>query len=246
MATGCGPRNLLGGHVLGLVDVRPSLLSQPRRRCSSDHREISVMVLSALSVACLFLLGADPPPASPLLEGPLPRSSIAAVLSHRGELGLSEAEVSELEKRDEALQEQLADIREQSAAGPSRRGDGAGRSGSRSSPSSDGTAQPSSPIAAAQPEGTSGGGRRGGGWGGGRRNAGKRAPDARDQTARTASLQSKLDDADTAAWLSAEAVLGESRREKAREVAERYREQLADRREAARGGGSAPPRTTGK
>ena len=42
------------------------------------------------------------------------------------------------------------------------------------------------------------------------------------------------DDADTAAWLSAENVLDPSRRERARDVAEKYREALADQREADR------------
>ena len=63
-------------------------------------------------LALLSQLAVDPSsmaqPAPPLL----PRSSIAAVLAHRGELGLDDAEVKSLEERDAALQKRLAEIRE--------------------------------------------------------------------------------------------------------------------------------------
>ena len=182
------------------------------------------MIPSAAAVACSLLLlsGDGAPPSAP--AAPLPRSSIAAVLAHRGALGLTEVEVAELERRDEALQKQLDDIREQLGA-PSR----PGASARRSAPA-DRAAQPPSPSAAALPEGAGRGGR-----GGGRRGGGS-GPEGRDPSARAAQLQSRLDDADTAAWLSAEASLDASRREKAREVAAAYREQLADRREAERAG----------
>jgi hypothetical protein len=52
-------------------------------------------------------------------------------------------------------------------------------------------------------------------------------------------LQSKIDDADTAAWLAAGPLLPESRREKARDIAEKCRETLADRRESERAGAGA-------
>jgi hypothetical protein len=157
------------------------------------------MTLSTVAIACALLLGADAPPGASAAPATLSRSSIAAVLSHRGELGLTDAEVSELERRDETLQKQIEEIR-----------------------------------AAALPEGSSGGGHRGGGLGGGRPAGGRGSATARDPSARAASLQSRLDDADTAAWLSAESVLAEARREKARDVAEKYREALADEREAKR------------
>lgn len=47
-------------------------------------------------------------------------------------------------------------------------------------------------------------------------------------------MQAKIDEADTAAWLGAEEILPESQREKARALAEKYREALADQREAAK------------
>jgi hypothetical protein len=191
-------------------------------------------MLSSVAVACALLLWGDtsPSPASPPVL--LPRSSIAAVLAHRGELGLTDAEVRQLEERDEALQKQLAEIREQGTAS-AHAGAGAGRTGARSSlPSSD-TAQPLSPTAAALPQGMGAGGYRGGRGGGGR-SGGRSAPAAQDPGAWAKALQSKLDDADTSAWLSAEEVLAESRREKAREVAEKHREALADQRDVVRAG----------
>jgi hypothetical protein len=48
-------------------------------------------------------------------------------------------------------------------------------------------------------------------------------------------LDARLDDADTAAFLRAEPVLTAAQRERAREIATSYREQLFERREAMRG-----------
>jgi len=48
-------------------------------------------------------------------------------------------------------------------------------------------------------------------------------------------LDASLDDADTRAFLRAEAVLTPAQRDRAREVASGYREQLFDRRELLRG-----------
>ena len=123
------------------------------------------MMLSALSVACALVLGAGPQlfPAAPSI--PLPRSSIAAVLAHRGELGLGEAQVTQLEQRDAALQEQIAELRQRFAATRSRREGGWKRTEPRSSTSADDPAPPISPTASALPEGASGDGHRGGGTG---------------------------------------------------------------------------------
>ena len=178
------------------------------------------MTPSSLALACAVLLGAEAPATSPGPGGPLPRSSIAAVLAHRGDLGLTDAEVSELEKRDEALQKQVAKIREE-FPGSSHGSGGPGGTGAGPSPM------------AAPPEG--GGGGHHGGGGGGRHHDGSGGSSGRqDSAGRGAVLRSRLDDADTTAWLAAETVIAESRREKARDVAERYREALADRREAER------------
>jgi len=165
---------------------------------------------------CLALAqAAEAPPASP---APLPRSSIAAVLARRGELGLTDAEVSQLEKRDAALQDRVAQLR-QAAASPGPKGSGKGGAPAGGPPSSPGDGPPH------------GGGRPGGDGGG--RHGERSAQQPHDPASRAAALEARIDDADTEAWLSAEAALDPSRRERAREVAEKYREALADRREAA-------------
>jgi len=45
----------------------------------------------------------------------------------------------------------------------------------------------------------------------------------------------QLDNADTEAWLAAEVLLPEEKRARARDVAEKYREALADAREVTKG-----------
>ncbi|HEX7488134.1 MAG TPA: hypothetical protein VF400_13085 [Anaeromyxobacteraceae bacterium] len=93
-----------------------------------------------------------------------------------------------------------------------------------------------SPVDSAHPAGIGGGGGRrgGGGMGGHHGGGGERA--AQDPAARDSDLQARIDDADTSAWLAAEALLQESQRERARAIAEKYREALADEREAKRVG----------
>jgi hypothetical protein len=183
------------------------------------------MSVFAATVACsLLLLSAEG-----ASTAPLPRSSIAAVIAERGALGLTDAEVAELERRDEALQKQLGEIRDELPASPHP------GAGARRSAPEDRRSQPLSPSAAALPQGAG----RGVGRGGGRAGGGS-GPKERDPADRGAQLQSRLDDADTAAWLSAETTLDPSRREKAREVAAAYREQLADRRDAEHAGKKDP------
>lgn len=68
--------------------------------------------------------------------------------------------------------------------------------------------------------------------GGGYRRSRPAGHPARDPAARAAELRRRLDDADTAAWLEAEDLLREPHREPARQIAEKYREALADERDA--------------
>lgn len=196
------------------------------------------MSTALAALVLLPLLGADSSSAPRPAPRPLPRSSIAAVLAHRGELGLDGAEVKRLEERDAVLQRRLAEIRDQLEAPEGR--DRAGREGrSPPRPPADGSSpQPSLPeVGPGQGAGPGGGpgprGRfRAGGGHGGRRSGGGRL--AQDPAARAAELRRRLDDADTAAWLEAETLLRESHREPARAVAEKYREDLADERDAER------------
>ncbi len=186
------------------------------------------MLLSTIATSLVLALAANPPPASGPPAPPLPRSSIAAVLAHRGELGLSDAQVMQLEARDAALQMQIVELRQRLATprAPGRSPDG------RSATPDEGRPSPLSPTAGA--ERTGGGSGRHGGEPGGRHGEERSGMPPQDPTARAAALQSRIDDADTAAWLSAESVLEASQRERAREVAEKYRETLADEREADR------------
>jgi hypothetical protein len=158
----------------------------------------------------------------------LPRSSIAAVLARGAEIGLSPDQIRELGHRDAALQKQFADLREQFApsATPARRQTN-GEAGSPAGRSPASTTIPDAP--GGSPLG--GHGHRGGGWH--RSDRGDTGARSVDPATRASELQGKMNDADTAAWFSAEAVLTEAQREPARAVAARYREMLADAREAA-------------
>jgi hypothetical protein len=136
------------------------------------------------------------------------------------------------------LQKQVAGLREQLAARTARghTGGGSPEDRPRSSPtgSDAGTPAPLSPSAAALPQGATGGGGHRGGGTGGHRGHGDRATKAPADSAPT--LQTQIDDADTAAWLGAEPLLKEGQREKARAIAEAYREALADERETGKVG----------
>jgi hypothetical protein len=189
----------------------------------------------ALAAVPLVVLVAAADPAPP--AQPLARSSIAAVVARSGELGLGPAQVKDLKSRDEALQREQAAIRERLAPPPEDNarsplslkvpGGGAGPPGGTTGGPRGGGAGP--------PGGTTGGPRGGGGGGGG---DGRGPPGPRgsreDASARREELVRALDDADTRAWLEAEARLPAELREKATAVAARHREELADQRERGR------------
>ncbi len=191
------------------------------------------MTVLAFAIALALVTGVDSP-GDPTSFHPLPRSSIAAVLARRGELGLTDAEVNALEEREAALQKHLSEIRELNGANErTAPGQGTTSSGKRAR---DGTQRPRSPSDNALPDGAngaSGSRRRLGGARSGRHTGQEGRPD--DPASRAARLQEQLDTADTEAWLGAEALLPEGKRTKARDVAEKYREALADAREAAKG-----------
>jgi hypothetical protein len=182
----------------------------------------------ALALVLHVGLPGDPAPASPL-----PRSSIAAVLAHRGELGLSDAEVTALEERDVALQKHLSEIREPHGANErSAPGEGATRLGKRAGDDAQGARAPSDNALPEGAVGANGGQRHRSGRHGARTSADGR-PD--DPAGRASRLQMQLDNADTEAWLAAEVLLPEEKRARARDVAEKYREALADAREVTKG-----------
>jgi hypothetical protein len=187
--------------------------------------ELVLVFVFALS-ACLAACGSSTP-AKPVAAAsapaadlpPLPRSSLAAVLLHRDELKLTDDQVKALHDLDEELAERAKALSERPSGGAhpdggvaSHRGGGAGAGG-----------------------GAGGGGGRmhmTGGRGGGRgMGGGGFHGTSSGQPKGVRSLEERLDDADTRAYLQAEEeILDPAQRDRAREIAEQYREDLYDRR----------------
>ncbi len=160
-------------------------------------------------IALLFALACAhaPPPPAPTPEVPrpillLPRSSIAAVMEHRGALELTDEQVDRLRARDDELEKAQATLRAafdrkqaEAASHPAQQSMIPGGPGSRhhKQPPSDAAAGPKPTLKL---------------------------------------LEEQMDDNDTRAYLAAEAaVLSEKQRDPARDVAEKYREDLYEQRE---------------
>ncbi len=188
------------------------------------RRVAALTVLSgALSSAC-----ADEPTPAPLTPAavnpaaaesappaakPLPRSSIAAVVRHRGELNLSEEQIEAMEKRDQEREQEDQALR----AEEEKRKKAAEDAGNNAANGAPGRA----------PGGMRGGGMRGGGMGprtGGSFGGGAGKPKGE-------SMADRLDANDTKAYLDIEDILTPEQRDAAREIASDYRAQLYDRRE---------------
>ena len=84
------------------------------------------------------------------------------------------------------------------------------------------------------PQGMHGGGMHGGGMHGGRMGGRSPASGGGKEADRAATLEDRLDENDTKAYLDAEGVFTEAQKEKAREIASDYREHLYEQRESAR------------
>jgi hypothetical protein len=164
-----------------------------------------------------------PVPANPAALPPLPRSSIAAVVLHRAELKLTDDQVAALEQRDRQREEENAAVREEMEKKSQR------APSSRSGSGSGGAAQ-------GMQGGGMGGGMHGGGMHGGR--MGGRSPASGSgggkEADRAATLEDRLDENDTKAYLDAESAFTEAQKAAAREIASDYREQLYEQRENAR------------
>jgi hypothetical protein len=168
-----------------------------------------------------------PVPANAAALPPLPRSSIAAVVQHRAELKLTDDQVGALEERDRQREEENTVVREEmekkGQKGPSAPSSRAGSGSGGSAPQG-------------MQGGGMGGGMHGGGMHGGR--MGGRAPASGagggKQADRAATLEDRLDENDTKAYLDAESVFTEAQKEAAREIASDYREHLYEQREIAR------------
>jgi hypothetical protein len=157
------------------------------------------------------------PSAAPL--PPLPRSSLAAVLLHRDELQLSDDQVKAIQDLDEELAARAKALTDRPPGG-ARPDGGAG-----------------------QPRGSGGGGGKrmhmmGGRGGSGSAPQGTAGSGFRGSSSGSPkgarSLEERLDDADTRAYLQTEEeILNPEQRDRAREIAEKYREDLYDRRSRA-------------
>jgi hypothetical protein len=177
----------------------------------------------------LLLACAHEKPSAPVDVGslpPLPRSSIAAVVQQRAKLALTDDQVRDLEELDQAREKANAAIldevaQKEKAARAAASGNGGTTSGAAAGGSRGG--------------GMRGGGMRGGGMGGRRGPPAGEAPHGADQP----TVQDRLDENDTKAFLDAEQVLTEAQRDPAREIASDYRAQLYDRRELERQKGGA-------
>ena len=139
----------------------------------------------------------------------LPSSSVAAVLAHRSELQLDEVQVSRLEEIAGDLQRKRERLAAPAASAPA---------------SSDAPAARDSAGAARPAEGERGPGRSRGGHRGREKSHDAPPPQVDPESA--------WNEADTAAYLRAESLLRPEQRERARDIAERYREELYDQRAA--------------
>lgn len=176
-----------------------------------------------LLLACSGCATVPREPPGPPPTRPTERSSLDAVLMHRTELQLTDAQEKQLRDLDdarevraqEATQELRARVERQRTAekgDPPPSGGGGMRGGGRGGGMRGG--------------GRSGGGLSGGPAGGGR---GMRGPPAEMEA-----IETKLDDADTQAFFAAEAVLTPAQLELARKFASAYREALFNWRQALR------------
>ncbi len=229
--------------ITGCVEATPALTDESRSMRMNEansHRHCSrilfLLVLSHASCAD------DPPPpaatpasmASPAKLAQLPRSSIAAVVQHRAELGLSDDEVRDLELRDQERESEDAAIRDEVER---RRKQAQEAKPASASGAGTGAGSPASGRSGRM----GGGGMRSGGMGGGMRGGGMggRAPrgsgaGSTNETHQEASVQDRMDANDTKAYLDAEDLLKAEQRERAREIASEFREKLYERREQLR------------
>jgi hypothetical protein len=204
------------------------MTSEELRRIGSRLFGVRLVACAILFLATTLTACAHEKPSAPVDVAslpPLPRSSIAAVVQQRAKLGLTDDQVRDLEeidqgreKADAAILDEVAQKQKAAQAAGTSAAGGSQTGGGRSGGMGGG--------------GMRGGGMHGGGMGG-RRGPGHAGPEAAGGAA-PATLQDRLDDNDTKAFLDAEQVLGEAQREPAREIASDYRAQLYERRELER------------
>jgi hypothetical protein len=205
---------------------RRAEITPPRRQVLSRLATFTVLLLALALMACAH---EKPAPVVDVASlPPLPRSSIAAVVQQRAKLGLTDDQVRALEEIDQEREKADASFMDEVA----QKKKAAQAASSGSGP----------PAGGGAGGGMGGGGMRGGGMRGGSMGGRRGSPPGGNQaTAETApaTIQDRLDDDDTKAFLDAEQVLTEAQRDPAREIASDYRAQRYERRELERQGGSA-------
>jgi len=219
--------------------------------CRATIGEVCLAALLVLPAAC-----AEAPlePAQPALAAPAPapkpplfHSSVAAVLAHQGELQLTEAQTTKLGDIDRQMLAANEAIRAANQPG------GNGKDKKTATPSS-GKSSEAAPGSAPTNNGQDsnspggGGGGHGPGGGGGRgmgRGFRHGLPGGSSSgEAKHPDAQAQMDENDTKAYFDAEALLSQEQQLKARDIAEAYREQLYEWREAVRAqkaGTKSPP-----
>ena len=214
---------------------QPARGEAPERHTFAGTGTNKVLAATLWALAALVPACADEPPpptATPATAAasapapvaakplpPLPRSSIAAVVQHRGELGLTNEQIDALEKRDREREDEDRALRAEDEKRKKAVEDAARNA--QNQPQSN-----RSPSGGLRGGGLMGGGMRGGGMmrgpGGGNTGGGGKAQGE--------SLEDRLDANDTKAFFDIEDVLTPEQRDPAREIASDYRAQLYDRR----------------
>ncbi len=201
----------VGGRVLAGHGLRPS------------RTALTSLILLLAACAHPPAEDASPPvPAAPAPQPPLDHSSIAAVLAHRGELHLSDDQAQRLEEMDRDLRAKNEAIRAEGSV--VHKAPATASAPQQNDPS---MTRPTTDPTASGPGNTAGG--RGMGRGHHRGAMGSAV-----QNGKRTDPESRMDQNDTDAYFAAEALLSEGQRPRAREIAEEYREQLYDYREAVR------------
>jgi hypothetical protein len=179
------------------------------------------LALCVFGLACATAKPVPLPP-DPATLPPLPPSSLSAVLAHRGELDLTDDQVRLLQRLDDHLQDENAAIQAEAKKEPP--------------PEKRKREEPTPRADDSQFNPPSGMGMGMGGRGGGRHSGAQQSKSiAPTPTPSDKSVEERLDDNDTEAYENAErSVLTKAQTERAREIAEKYREELFDRREMAR------------
>jgi hypothetical protein len=189
--------------------ITPAALTVQSHHTSRPVRWHFLVVLLATS-ACASPPKRAPRPSPARAPSALPRSSIAAVLSHRTELALGDDQVKRLEQMQAELDKKDAEIREGVLV------DSGGE------------------ASATQPGQQPGEGhQRGRGTGSAGRSRAHGAS-KRSQGSTASDVERALDEQDTATFLRSEEIFRADQRERAREIAEKYREDLYDEREQAK------------